>query len=106
MAHAVVENRPSQELSARSNREASVGLNVHELMFSLNLSINIRVVFAEAVLINQALFGATMVMLYVIICSTSSTPVEIMPTKPIATTSQVCDEHICCLSSQSFQGLL
>jgi hypothetical protein len=44
-----------------------------------------------------------MVMLYVVICSTSAEPVEIMPTKPIATTSQACDEHGCWLSSQ---GLL
>jgi hypothetical protein len=83
-------------------------VNVLELKFFVDLSIDIGVVFRRALLIHWALL-ATMTISHVVLCLSpynSAVLVEFMPTRPVATTSLFCEGHICCLSSQAFQGLL
>jgi hypothetical protein len=83
-------------------------VNALELKFSVDLSMNNGVVFRRALLMHPALL-ATMTISHVVLCVSpynAAALVEIMPTQPVATTSLFCEEHICGLSSQPFQGLL
>jgi hypothetical protein len=97
MAQAGVENRHLSGLISTVALGSVVGLSVPELMFSLNLSIIVDVIFCPDPTDLPGHFKTTMIMFFVVLCKvfpyTSSALIEIMPTKLIAATSLFVSER-------------